>query len=92
MSGGRFGYSQYQIGEIAREIQHCIDDNGKPDDYGQVWKHPDNVIAEFKNAIAALKLAEIYAQRVDWYLSGDDGEECLFRRLKEDLAELEKSL
>jgi len=39
----------------------------------------------FKDGIKALKIAEIYAQRIDWYLSGDDGEDSLVSRLKEDL-------
>jgi len=44
----------------------------------------------FKEGIEALKIAEIYAQRIDWYLSGDDGEESLISRLKEDLDNLNK--
>ena len=39
----------------------------------------------FKDGIKALKIAEIYAQRIDWYLSGDNGEDSLVSRLKEDL-------
>ena len=35
-----------------------------------------------------LKQAEIYAQRIDWLLSGDDGEESFHERLKEELEEL----
>jgi len=33
--------------------------------------------------------AEIYAQRIDWYLSGDDGEDSLVSRLKSDLDALQ---
>jgi len=44
----------------------------------------------FKEGIEALKIAEIYAQRIDWFLSGDDGEESLISRLKEDLDNLNK--
>ena len=44
----------------------------------------------FKEGIEALKIAEIYAQRIDWFLSGDDGEESLISRLKEDLDKLNK--
>lgn len=40
----------------------------------------------FKDGIKALKIAEIYAQRIDWYLSGDDGEDGLVSRLKDDLS------
>ena len=32
-----------------------------------------------------IRVAEIYAQRADWLLSGDDGEEEFHERLKEDL-------
>lgn len=46
-------------------------------------------LAEFKKAVHILKQAEIYAQRIDWLLSGDDGEESFHERLKEELEELE---
>lgn len=39
----------------------------------------------FKEAIYVLKKSEIYAQRIDWYLSGDDGEDSLISRLKSEL-------
>ena len=47
------------------------------------------VVEEFKNGLKILKIAAIYAQRIDWLLSGDDGEESFKRRLKEELDELE---
>lgn len=53
-------------------------------------KYPDEVIEKFKEAIVLLRKAEIYAQRVDWLISGDDGEQSFMRRLKEDLDELER--
>jgi len=37
--------------------------------------------------VEILKKAKIYAQRVDYLLSGDDGEESFLRRLKEELCE-----
>jgi hypothetical protein len=52
------------------------------------YKYSDNVIEEFKNAVKYLKIAEIYAQRVDWLLSADDSEESFIRRLKEELDKL----
>ena len=56
------------------------------------YNYPDEVIAEFKNAYKALRQAEIYAQRIDWYLAGDDGEESFMERLKQDLDALELEL
>ena len=53
------------------------------------YKYPDDIIEEFKNAVKYLRIAEVYAQRVDWLLSGDDGEESFRTRLKEDLQKIE---
>jgi hypothetical protein len=45
-------------------------------------------IAEFEKAVKALKLAYVYAQRIDWLLSGDDGEDSFYIRLQAQLGEL----
>lgn len=45
-------------------------------------------IKEFKKGIELLKKAQVYAQRIDYLLSGDDGEDDFHQRLKEDLANL----
>ena len=49
------------------------------------------VVEEFKNGLKILKTAAIYAQRIDWLLSGDDGEKSFKERLKEELDELEST-
>jgi hypothetical protein len=54
------------------------------------YKYPDEVIEKMKEGIEILKRAQIYAHRIDWLLSGDDGEESFLKRLEEDLNELEK--
>ena len=53
-------------------------------------KFEESTLKEFRNAINILRKAEIYAHRIEWLLSGDDGEESFHKRLKEDLKELEK--
>ena len=53
------------------------------------YKYPDEVIEKMKEAVKALKIAQVYAQRVDWLFSGDDGEESFLRRLEEELKEIE---
>ena len=45
-------------------------------------------IKELKKGLAILRKAYIYAQRIDWLLSGDDGEESFHERLKEELDNL----
>lgn len=52
------------------------------------YKYPDEVIEKFKEGILLLKKAQVYAQRIDWLISGDDGEETFLKRLKEDLEKI----
>ena len=54
------------------------------------YKYPDDVIEEFKKGVEILRKAHVYAQRIDWLISGDDGEESFHRRLKEELDQLAK--
>lgn len=55
-----------------------------PNSYG----FSKETIREFKKAVRILKQAAVYAQRIDWLLSGDDGEDNFHERLKEELDEL----
>lgn len=52
------------------------------------YKYPDEVIEKFKEAVEILKKAEVYAHRVDWLISCDDGEESFLKRLESDLKKL----
>jgi hypothetical protein len=52
------------------------------------YKYPDEVIEEFKNAVDLISRAQVYMHRVDWLISGDDGDESFIRRLNEDLKKL----
>jgi hypothetical protein len=44
------------------------------------------------NAYVALRVAEVYARRVEWMKSGDDGYDSFIERTDEDLEELEKQI
>jgi hypothetical protein len=94
MSGGAFDYDQYRLGYIADTIEDRIKKNNEKPEYwwgdwnGQVY--PDEVIEEYKKAIAYLKIALCYAQRVDWILSGDDGNDSFMERLQRDLEKLKE--
>ncbi len=50
--------------------------------------YPDEIMEHFKKGLKLLKMAQIYTQRIDWFLSGDDGEESFLIRLREDLSKL----
>lgn len=84
MSGGYFNYKQYQIGEIIESIESAILQEELTDSDESNGFSTDT-INEFKNAVSILKCAELYAQRIDWLMSGDDGEDSFHRRLKDDM-------
>ena len=88
MSGGRFNYDQYKIRTIADTIQSRIDNNTQKDKWGIADNFSEDTLTIFKQAIKVLKRAEIYAQRIDWLLSGDDSEETFHKRLKEELNDI----
>ena len=90
MSGGHFDYSQYHISRIAEDIQEQIRRNGSTNDWGDKIEFSEKTIQEFKTAILMLEQAYVYAQRIDWFLSGDDGEDTFHERLHEDLEKLGK--
>jgi hypothetical protein len=89
MSGGHFNYKQYTLGYIVDEIEQLIltNDSRELDDFGQPrgLGCPEPIISEFRLACLFLEIAQIYAQRVDWLVSGDDGEDDFLSRLESDL-------
>lgn len=53
------------------------------------YKYPDDIIEEFKKGLKYLKLAYVYAQRIDWLVACDDGEDSFRTRLAHELKKLE---
>jgi hypothetical protein len=49
------------------------------------YAYPEEIIAEFKKGYELLRKAEIYAQRIDWLIACDDGNESFLKRLREEL-------
>jgi hypothetical protein len=48
-------------------------------------EYSDEIIEHFEKGAEIITQAQIYIQRIDWLLSGDDGPETFIERLKEDL-------
>ncbi len=103
MSGGTFDYWQNNIEYIVDRIKEAIQESGKEvpekfwDDF--MRKYPEErmcqtfyekTLRRFEEGIYILKKAYIYAQRIDWLLAHDDGEESFEERLSEELAALDK--
>jgi len=89
MSGGHFQYKQWEIGNIADEVEQIIIDNDSEElnEWGDRKGngYSKETIEEFKKALVTLRQAHIYVQRIDWLVSGDDGEDSFHSRLKNDL-------
>jgi len=92
MSGGHFNYKQHTLLGMAEDIGSEIltNDSTEKNEWGHnIGSHySPETIAEFEKAVKALKLAYVYAQRIDWLLSGDDGEDSFHIRLQAQLKEL----
>lgn len=88
MSGGHFDYKQYDLKYMIDDIEQLIIDNHRKNEFGYSRNYPDDIIEEFRKAVEILKLAEVYVQRIDYLVCGDDGEENFRKRLKKDLEEL----
>jgi hypothetical protein len=96
MSGGHFNYDQYKLEYIADSIQELIASNNDEslNEWGDRVGHgySADTIAEFEKAVKYLRLAFIYAHRVDWLVSCDDGEDSFHSRLKEELEKFENGI
>lgn len=94
MSGGHFDYVQYRIKDIARGIEELIASND--DESLNEWGdrrgrgYGSDTIEKFKLAVDTLRIAATMAQRIDWLVSGDDGEESFHRRWDEELEKLKQ--
>jgi hypothetical protein len=102
MSGGHFDYAQHRIRDIAESVLELIEKNGNKKEqdkyeylqYGDEYhyEYPEDIIDYFKEAYKALRIAEVYAQRIDWLVSGDDGEDSFRRRIVIDFDDLSQDI
>lgn len=92
MSGGYFGYSQYAFGIIAGIINNkvLLNDSLALDDFGDRVGHgfSKETLKEMRKAVKTLRRAKVYADRIDWLLSGDDSEQYFHAQLKHEMEQL----
>ncbi len=77
MSGGYYGYEQYRIEEIADQLLLKMNSDDFP--------YSDETKKVFEQTAYRLKIASVMLNRIDWLLSGDDGEETFHERLRKDV-------
>lgn len=76
MSGGHFGYKEFNIKQIAEEMQDAIDNN---------TEYSDEVINKFKTAVDLLNLSYLYVKMIDMLLSGDYDDDSFLSILDKEL-------
>lgn len=98
MSGGTFGYHEYEIENIAETIQNVLDRQGKMKPKGYTFydddpcyeTYPEEVLQHMRDAVKTLRRAYIYARRIDRLLTRDDSNESFLKTLEAQLADLDK--
>lgn len=73
---------------VLYSIHHCYHDHYPYE--ADVLELSDKTINAMKEAYRQMRIAEIYATRIDWMMSGDNSEKSFRERIKEDLAEFER--
>lgn len=83
MSGGHFNYRENQIGDTASEIEKLIAINVCEilDRYGERIgnSYPPEIIEKFEEAAHTLRQAAEMVMRIDYLVSGDDGQDTFLR-------------
>lgn len=87
MSGGHFNYEQFRLESMHEELQELVknNDDNTLNDFGDKKGlfFSLKTVRRFEQAAVLVKLAQHFVHRVDWLVSGDDGEETFHERLKE---------
>lgn len=76
MSGGHWDYVQYRLDNLIEEIYEDMESD---------YVKECGVQRELELTVHYLNLSRIYLNRLDWLISGDDGDETFNERLKSDL-------
>lgn len=86
-----------EVEDVEDYIEYCCDwGNEEEKKYVRENHHSvpningynESTLSELKKGLELLKRAYVYAQRIDWLLSYDDGEETFHERLNEELSNI----
>ena len=84
MSGGCFDGVEYKMMNAAEELEEILKNSDNQ-------LYPTDQRKAMERGLNILKLATIYLRRIDWYVSGDDGDETFLERLSDDIREYKLS-
>ena len=81
MSGGSFDYGCFRISQFAENLQNKIDENETKDDFGYSPSVSPDVLKLIQDCQRTIDLAGKLAHDIEWFYSGDIGEDTLAKRL-----------
>lgn len=84
MSGGHFDYREFSLEVIADQIAELIENNNTPDEWGYANDYSDETIRLFKETADMLRKLAYRVHRIDYLVSGDDGEETFLEKWEAD--------
>lgn len=90
MSGGHFDYVQHRIDSAADEILRLIENNSVKDKWGSAANYPPDIIERFHDTILVLNRGAAMLHRIDYLVSGDDGEDSFRRRWIESVPKIKR--
>jgi len=77
MSGGEFGYVQYKLEDCASQIESLIEGYSKTCD--------TKTMNRFKKTVKLSRSVAAMVNRIDYFVSCDDGEETFNKRWDEEI-------
>ncbi len=82
MSGGAFDYQYYHINEFGHSLKNSLVPKNEEEDYSYTPDMKDST-KEILNLIAdKMIIAADLAKEIEWFYSGDIGEETMIERLQ----------
>jgi len=86
VSGGRYDYGQFYFSAVADGIERDIAKYRTPgkDECNEWAALSEEVISRMQKAVDTVMMAQKMVIRVDWLMSGDDGEDGFLRRWEEE--------
>lgn len=80
MSGGAFDYKCHQVMEFAMDLEAKLQEdkyNGGKDEWGNSYAIPKKLMKKLKKFVDKLKKDANICHAIEWYFSGDYGDESL---------------
>ena len=91
MSGGHYDYIQFNIQDVVAELKKQIkrikvaNNTPDPEESWLVFNNREAVLEEFELCRHHLELGALLLNRIDWLVSGDDGEEAFLQRINTEV-------